>query len=58
MERSIEEKGKRRQVEMPQLSLLAPNLSDAETLMRFHVSYQTRSDSPLGVHDGGDLTQN
>mmetsp|Transcript_38546 Transcript_38546/g.50527 ORF Transcript_38546/g.50527 Transcript_38546/m.50527 type:complete len:80 (-) Transcript_38546:1027-1266(-) len=26
-------------IDMPKLSILAPNLSDAETMMRFHVSY-------------------
>ena len=39
-------------IDMPKLSILAPNLSDAETMMRFHVNY--KSDSPLGQHNESD----
>ena len=34
-------------IDMPKLSMLAPNLSDAEAMMKFHMNNQSKSDSPL-----------
>ena len=42
-------------IEMPKLSILAPNLSDAEAMMKFHMNNQSKTDSPLG--DNTDFTQ-
>lgn len=43
-------------LEIPMLSFLAPNLSDAEKLMNFHISNQNRSESPLEVQDHENST--